>query len=138
MTKVLSFRTWCGIQEYFFFKQKEKSLDPQSSWGWQWSSFRGWQVTWFPIEDFEDDSGCVFEDDSGDVIPHTLLSVILATSVSFPRKRESRKYFFLQNRKKHEFKIETLRYNNFFFKHKQWSENMVSLIVDFRNYRKLK
>jgi len=48
MTKVLSFRTWCGIQEYFFFKQKEKSLDPQSSWGWQ--------VTWSPIEDYGNES----------------------------------------------------------------------------------
>ena len=41
---------------------------------------------------FGDDIGVVFGDDSGDVIP--------ATSMSFPRKRESRKSFFSNRKEK--------------------------------------
>ena len=45
------------FRNYRKWKWQRKTLDPQSSWGWQ--------VTGSPIKDFEDDSGCAFKDDSG-------------------------------------------------------------------------
>ncbi len=73
MTLVLSFRTWCGIQEVFLLQNRKKGKKSGSPIKLGMTSYCGFPLSreW-QRKDFEDDSGRTFEDEISVVIPHTL------------------------------------------------------------------
>ncbi len=100
-----------NFRNYKKWKWQRKTLDPQSSWGWQqWSFPRkresrkyfflssvkrkkrktldpqsswGWQVTWSPIKDFGDDSGGHSRESGNPGSISSFLLILILTSQAF-------------------------------------------------------